>query len=230
MLYPLPIRYRSFALVALLFLVGCGPREVRNDDYEKPNEPDYALRQLLGVQTLSSSFEIPKGMKAFRLGLLYIENGQVTASDWMHGDGLHTMHANGVQEYAKTILAEHLVWKNNGKWEEVLRITPSFVNRGPSNHQSFWEAFRSESLMTQGYTTLPNLGRFGDFRVLAASYGAKDSVASGYIDSLLRDMDFLVLLVVDFLPEDPNSEDRPIEFPSDDELQVVVGQVAGGMR
>ncbi len=231
---PIPVLARHLSLLALLSLAGCnpsgGPGEIRNDDYETPTEPDYALRQLLGVRTLRTSFEMPEEMKTYRVGLIYIEDEQVTASEWMSGQGLHTVHSGGLKELAKTIYVEYLSWKNDGSWEEILRITPSFTTRSLRSHEAFWNAFEDAKLRSQGHSAQPFLGNFGEFRVLGATYGAKENVATGQVDSLLRNMDFLILLVVDFLPEAMSSESGMVELPTDEELQGLLKEEIGGTR
>ncbi|MBC2601164.1 hypothetical protein [Puniceicoccus vermicola] len=229
--YPLPIFTRSFALLAFLFLAGCGPsgpQEVRNDDYEKPPRPDYALRQLLGIQTLRAEFEMPGNMKTFRVGLIYIEDGQVTASEWLSDNGLHTIHADGKREYANTLLAEFMAGKVNGEWKERLHVTPSFITANHKANADFWQKFESADLRTRGWNNQMQFEKFGDFQALAAIYGSKENVASGPVENLLRDMDFLALLVVDFLPEEMDPSEGPMVYPSEDELQeVIVGEVGG---
>lgn len=231
MIQRLPILPRAFLLLALLCLAGCGPsgpREVRNDDYEKPAEPDYALRQLLGVQTLRAEFEMPAGMKTFRVGLLYIEDGQVTDSEWLSGNGLHTVHADGTREYAKTLFVEYMVGQFDGEWKERLHVTPSFTTASRQANTNFWEKFANADLRTRGSSNQMQFDKFGEFQVLAASYGTKENVATGPVESLLRNMDFIVLLVVDFLPEATDSEDGPVVYPSEEELQGVIEARVGG--
>jgi len=231
--HPLPVLLRSFALLAFLCLAGCspsGPQEVHNDDYEKPSPPDYALRQLLGVQTLRSEFEMPQDMKTFRVGLLYIEGGRVTASEWLSGDGLHTIHGDGKREYAKTLFAEYMVGKFDGEWKERLHVTPSFTTQSRQANADFWGKFENADLRTRGSSNQMQFERFGDFQALAAIYGAKENIATGPVEGLLRDMNFLALLVVDFLPEKMDSSEGPMVYPTEEELQEVVAEEVGGER
>lgn len=233
MLYPCNVPARLLATLTLLILAGCGPsgpRDVRNDDYEKPTEPDYALRQLLGVRTLQAEFEMPQGMKTFRVGLLYIVDGQVTASQWLSGDGLHTSHSDGSKEYAKTLYAEFMVGKSNGEWKERLHVAPSFATRIIEANADFWENYEETKLGTRGWSTHMEFEKFGEFQVLGAIYGAQDYVATGPVENLLQDMDFLALLVVDFLPEDSGAKNGRVEFPTDEELQAVIAEEIGGVR
>jgi len=46
----------------------------------------------------------------------------------------------------------------------------------------------------------------------------------------LRDMNFLALLVVDFLPTDMNSDDGMVKFPTDEELKKLLEAEVGGER
>ncbi|MBC2603014.1 hypothetical protein [Puniceicoccus vermicola] len=236
MLYPPPILTiltRSFALLAFLCLAGCGPsgpREVRNDDYEKPAEPDYALRQFLDIQTLRAEFEMPADMKTFRVGMIYIENGQVTASEWLSGDGLHTVHADGKREYAKTLLAEFMVGESDGEWKTRLHVTPRFTGARRKPNLDFWERFEEGDLRIRGWSDQMQNDKLGNFRVLAASYGTIGNVTIGPVERLLRDMDFLALLVVDFLPEEMDPSEGPVVYPSEEELQAVVVEEVGGVR
>ena len=230
---PIPVFARSLTLLTPLCLAGCGPsgpREVRNDDYEKPSEPDYGLRQLLGVRTLRAEFEMPQGMRTFRVGLIYIVDGQVTASEWLSGNGLHTVHSDGTREFAKTLYVEYMNGKFDGEWKERLHVTPSFTTRSHQTHGDFWQHFKDADLRTQGWTNAIQNEKFGDFRILAATYGSKENVASGPVESLLQNMDFLALLVVDFLPEKMNSNERMVEFPSEGELQGGLEGIVGGER
>lgn len=233
MLYPISVLSRSFALLALLCLAGCypnGSQEVRNDNYEKPPEGDHALRQLLGVRTLRAEFEMPEDQKTLRVGLIYIEAGQVTASEWLSGDGLHTFHFDGKREYAKTLFVEFMVGKFDGEWKERLHVTPSFTTVSREANADFWDKFESTDLRSRGSSNQMQYESFGDFRVLAAYYGAKENVASGPVEGLLRNMDFLALLVVDFLPGELDPSGGPMVYPTEQQLQEVIAAKVGGER
>ena len=115
-----------FVLGSLVFS-GCGDSDpagdanyVRNDDYERLPDSDYTLRQLMGVRTLRTSFEMPEGMRSFRTGLIMIQEGKVVGSQgWRYGDGWHRGTLGGKQEYAKTIEFEYSNWKNDGVWRQI---------------------------------------------------------------------------------------------------------------
>ena len=192
---------RAFTLSLILTVLGCGKQDVYNDDYEAPPEPDYALRGLLGVRTLRGSFEMPEGMRSYRRGLIFIEEGKVTGTNgWFVGDGGHTFHADGKTEYAKTIHVEYMNWKNDGEWQGFFRDIPSIAWSNPKVNKDFWERFENEQWRTQGGDS-PMRARFGNYHILALWFGSKENSATGSLETVLHTMDCIALLAAEFSPE-----------------------------
>lgn len=211
-----------FVLGSLVFS-GCGESDyVRNDDYEKMPEPDYALRQLLGVRTLRTSFEMPEEMRSFRTGLIFIVDGKVTGSGgWTLGDGLHTFGADG-NKYAKTIQVEYMNWKDDDLWRGYFRTVPAALWSSHQVNEDFWNGIEADALRNHGSAVPPHGWPFGNFTVLGAWYASSGGGNMGTLDAILKGWDYVVLLVVDFSAEIPESLGRPQNSPSNEELQKIL--------
>jgi len=127
-------------------------------------------------------------------------------------------------------IAEFMVGKFDGEWKERLHVTPSFITASHQANTDFLEKFESADLRTRGQNNQMQFEKSGDFQVLAASYGTKENVSTGPVENLLRDMDFLALLVVNFLPEEMEPSEGPMVYPSEEELQEVVAEEVGAER